>query len=55
MDGQAPAEKLRAAAALFPEHIHLVVMADSSINSVAILRASAYLWLRPGFRHFDIT
>lgn len=48
MDGQAPAEKLRAIAALFPEHIHLVVMADSGINSVADLAGKRVSLDEPG-------
>lgn len=38
MEGEAPAENLRSIAALFPEHIHLVALADSGIESVADLR-----------------
>lgn len=38
MEGEAPAEDLRSIAALFPEHIHLVALADSGITSVADLR-----------------
>jgi TRAP transporter TAXI family solute receptor len=48
MDGQAPAEKLRAIAALFPEHIHLVVMADSGIDSVADLAGKRVSLDEPG-------
>lgn len=38
MEGEAPATELRSIAALFPEHIHLVALADSGITSVADLR-----------------
>lgn len=48
MDGQAPAENLRAIAALFPEHIHLVVLADSDINSVADLAGKRVSLDEPG-------
>lgn len=48
MEGQPPAEKLRAIAALFPEHIHLVVMADSGINSVADLAGKRVSLDEPG-------
>lgn len=48
MDGQPPAEKLRAIAALFPEHIHLVAMADSGINSVADLAGKRVSLDEPG-------
>jgi len=48
MEGQPPAEKLRAIAALFPEHIHLVVMADSEINSVGDLAGKRVSLDEPG-------
>ncbi|MEH0074560.1 TAXI family TRAP transporter solute-binding subunit [Pannonibacter sp. Pt2] len=48
MQGQAPAEKLRAIAALFPEHIHLVALADSGINSVADLKGKRVSLDEPG-------
>ena len=48
MEGQPPAEKLRAIAALFPEHIHLVVLADSGINSVADLAGKRVSLDEPG-------
>ena len=38
MEGKEPAKDLRTIAALFEEHIHLVAMADSGINSVADLK-----------------
>lgn len=37
MEGEEPASELRSITALFPEHIHLVTLADSGINSVADL------------------
>jgi TRAP transporter TAXI family solute receptor len=48
MEGQPPAEKLRAIAALFPEHIHLVALADSDINSVADLEGKRVSLDEPG-------
>jgi len=48
MDGQAPAEKLRAIAALFHEHIHLVALADSGIDSVADLKGKRVSLDEPG-------
>ena len=48
MEGQAPATDLRAIAALFPEHIHLVVLADSGINSVADLAGKRVSLDEPG-------
>lgn len=48
MQGQPPAEKLRAIAALFPEHIHLVALADSGINSVADLKGKRVSLDEPG-------
>ena len=38
MESEAPASDLRSIAALFPEHIHLVTLADSGIESVSDLR-----------------
>lgn len=48
MEGQAPAESLRAIAALFPEHIHLVALKDSGINSVADLKGKVVSLDEPG-------
>lgn len=48
MEGQPPAENLRAIAALFPEHIHLVVLADSDINSVVDLEGKRVSLDEPG-------
>ena len=48
MEGQPPAEKLRAIAALFPEHIHLVVLADSGIETVADLAGKRVSLDEPG-------
>jgi uncharacterized protein len=48
MDGQPPAENLRAIAALFPEHVHLVALADSGINSVADLKGKRVSLDEPG-------
>ncbi len=48
MEGKPPAEKLRAIAALFPEHIHLVALADSGINSVADLKGKRVSLDEPG-------
>ena len=48
MAGQPPATDLRAVAALFPEHIHLVVLADSGINSVADLAGKRVSLDEPG-------
>ncbi len=48
MEGQAPAENLRAIAALFPEHIHLVVLADSGIDSVNDLEGKRVSLDEPG-------
>lgn len=38
MDGQPAMSDLRAIAALFPEHVHLIVPADSKVNSVTDLK-----------------
>jgi len=38
MEGKEPAKDLRTIAALFEEHIHLVALADSDIDSVADLK-----------------
>lgn len=48
MEGQPPAENLRAIAALFPEHIHLVAMADSGINAVGDLKGKRVSLDEPG-------
>lgn len=48
MAGQPPASDLRAIAALFPEHIHLVALADSGINSVADLKGKRVSLDEPG-------
>ncbi len=48
MDGQAPATDLRTIAALFEEHIHLVALADSGINSVADLKGKRVSLDEPG-------
>lgn len=48
MAGQPPASDLRAIAALFPEHIHLVALADSGINSVTDLKGKRVSLDEPG-------
>jgi len=48
MDGQQPAEDLRTIAALFEEHIHLVALEDSNINSVADLKGRRVSVDEPG-------
>ena len=48
MDGKEAMENLRAIAALFPEHIHLVAKADSGIESVADLKGKAVSLDEPG-------
>lgn len=48
MEGQPAAEDLRAIAALYPEHIHLVALADSGINSVADLKGKRVSLDEPG-------
>ncbi len=48
MEGKAPAEDLRTIAALFEEHIHLVALADSGINSVADLKGKRVSLDEPG-------
>lgn len=48
MDGQEPATKLRTIAALFEEHIHLVALADSGINSVKDLAGKRVSLDEPG-------
>lgn len=48
MQGQPAATDLRAIAALFPEHIHLVALADSGINSVADLAGKRVSLDEPG-------
>lgn len=48
MEGKEPAKDLRTIAALFEEHIHLVAMADSGINSVADLKGKRVSLDEPG-------
>lgn len=48
MEGSKPATDLRTIAALFEEHIHLVAMADSNINSVADLAGKRVSLDEPG-------
>ncbi len=48
MEGSEPATDLRTIAALFEEHIHLVAMADSGINSVADLAGKRVSLDEPG-------
>ncbi|MEM7546523.1 MAG: TAXI family TRAP transporter solute-binding subunit [Pseudomonadota bacterium] len=48
MEGQPPAEDLRTIAALFEEHIHLVALSDSGINSVADLKGKRVSLDEPG-------
>lgn len=48
MDGKEPAKNLRTIAALFEEHIHLVALADSGINSVADLKGKRVSLDEPG-------
>lgn len=48
MADKPPATDLRAIAALFPEHIHLVTLADSPINSVADLEGKRVSLDEPG-------
>ncbi|MBN2906191.1 MAG: TAXI family TRAP transporter solute-binding subunit [Rhodobacteraceae bacterium] len=48
MEGKPPAEDLRTIAALFEEHIHLVALADSGINSVADLAGKRVSLDEPG-------
>lgn len=48
MEGKPPAKNLRAIAALFPEHIHLVALKDSGINSVADLKGKRVSLDEPG-------
>ncbi len=47
-EGQEPAKDLRTIAALFEEHIHLVALADSGINSVADLKGKRVSLDEPG-------
>ena len=42
MEGKAPAKDLRTIAALFQEHIHLIALKDSKINSVKDLKGKKY-------------
>ena len=48
MEGEPPAEDLRTIAALFEEHIHLVALADSGIDSVADLKGKRVSLDEPG-------
>jgi uncharacterized protein len=48
MEGKKPAEDLRTIAALFEEHIHLVSLASSGINSVADLKGKRVSLDEPG-------
>lgn len=48
MEGSEPATDLRTIAALFEEHIHLVALADSGINSVADLAGKRVSLDEPG-------
>jgi hypothetical protein len=48
MEGKEPAKDLRTIAALFEEHIHLVALADSGINSVADLKGKRVSLDEPG-------
>ena len=48
MEGKEPAKELRTIAALFQEHIHLVALADSGINSVADLKGKRVSLDEPG-------
>lgn len=47
-EGEEPATELRTIAALFEEHIHLVTLADSGINSVADLAGKSVSLDEPG-------
>lgn len=48
MEGKEPAKNLRAIAALFEEHIHLVTLEDSGISSVADLKGKRVSLDEPG-------
>lgn len=48
MEGKPPAKDLRTISALFEEHIHLVTLADSGINSVADLKGKRVSLDEPG-------
>jgi len=48
MEGKKPAKDLRTIAALFEEHIHLVTLAKSSINSIADLKGKRVSLDEPG-------
>ncbi|MDA9008335.1 TAXI family TRAP transporter solute-binding subunit [Alphaproteobacteria bacterium] len=48
MEGKEPATELRTIAALFQEHIHLIALADSGINSVADLKGKRVSLDEPG-------
>ncbi|MDA8586520.1 TAXI family TRAP transporter solute-binding subunit [Rhodobacteraceae bacterium] len=48
MEGQEPSTNLRSIAALFEEHVHLVALADSGINSISDLRGRRVSLDEPG-------
>lgn len=48
MEGKEPAEDLRTIAALFEEHIHLVALSDSGINTVGDLKGKRVSLDEPG-------
>ena len=48
MEGKAPAKDLRTIAALFQEHIHLIALKDSKINSVKDLKGKRVSLDEPG-------
>ncbi len=48
MDGKAPMKDLRVIAALFEEHIHIIALADSGINSVKDLKGKRVSLDEPG-------
>jgi hypothetical protein len=48
MEGKAPAKDLRTIAALFQEHIHLIALKDSNINSVKDLKGKRVSLDEPG-------
>lgn len=48
MEGKDPAKDLRTIAALFEEHIHLITLADSGINTVADLKGKRVSLDEPG-------
>ncbi len=47
-EGKPPMDKLRAIAALYPEHIHLIALKDSGIKSVADLKGKRVSLDEPG-------